>query len=403
MATAPSLFGATPESIQQARDAALDQQASAYSQLDPFQRASAGLYRGGSQLGGAIGRMLGGQDPEMQKAAVMQQLSQQADTSTSEGMLSYARALQSSGLQQEAFQASQQAQAMQLQGAKLGAEQALTRQRDREARPAVPAELQKAQRIAFLQSAVKTTGSPEESKLLEDEYKALTAPPPETRGEFERILGSLNLPPEQVKSLKNQYIASKLNPDSSGFKGLQAQLVNLQVQTAQQKLDELKTKKEDDKTKAVNTLSGTEGNLDTVLTTAERALGLAPGGLLGASMQSLGSSIPFTDAKSLKNLVGSLNSEKAIQTLEQLKSQSRTGATGFGALSEKELQLLLDQTRSLDPTDKMFKENLTVVMDKWKGLRTDVRKSRLSLQGRPPEDVGPAGALGTTSNPIKLR
>jgi hypothetical protein len=74
MATAPSLFGATPESIQQARDAALDDQASAYAQLDPFQRASAGLYRGGSQLGGAIGRMLGGQDPAMLQMQKRQEL-----------------------------------------------------------------------------------------------------------------------------------------------------------------------------------------------------------------------------------------------------------------------------------------------------------------------------------------
>jgi hypothetical protein len=74
MATAPSLFGATPESIQQARDAALNQEANAYAQLDPFQRASAGLYRGGSQLGGAIGRMLGGQDPEMLQMQKRQEL-----------------------------------------------------------------------------------------------------------------------------------------------------------------------------------------------------------------------------------------------------------------------------------------------------------------------------------------
>jgi hypothetical protein len=74
MATAPSLFGATPESIQQARDDALNKEANAYAQLDPFQRASAGLYRGGSQLGGAIGRMLGGQDPAMLQMQNRQEL-----------------------------------------------------------------------------------------------------------------------------------------------------------------------------------------------------------------------------------------------------------------------------------------------------------------------------------------
>jgi hypothetical protein len=80
-----------------------------------------------------------------------------------------------------------------------------------------------------------------------------------------------------------------------------------------------------------------------------------------------------------------LNSEKAIGTLEELKSQSRTGATGFGALSEKELTLLLNKTRALDPTDKMFKENLQVVMDGWSKIRKQVRESRLNLQGKKDE------------------
>jgi hypothetical protein len=123
MATAPSLFGATPESIQQARDAALNQEANAYAQLDPFQRASAGLYRGGSQLGGAIGRMLGGQDPEMQRASLLRQLGSQADSSTPEGMAAYAQALRGAGLQQEAFAASQQAQQMRLTGLDLTSRQ----------------------------------------------------------------------------------------------------------------------------------------------------------------------------------------------------------------------------------------------------------------------------------------
>jgi hypothetical protein len=93
MATAPSLFGATPESIQQARDAALNQEANAYAQLDPFQRASAGLYRGGSQLGGAIGRMLGGQDPEMMRMQQRQALLQGLDQTDPQSWLSVASKL----------------------------------------------------------------------------------------------------------------------------------------------------------------------------------------------------------------------------------------------------------------------------------------------------------------------
>ena len=76
MATAPSLFGANPEDIQQQRAAALNAEALQYAKLDPFQRATMGIYKGANQLGGAIGGMLGGQDPQMQRMQQRKQIVQ---------------------------------------------------------------------------------------------------------------------------------------------------------------------------------------------------------------------------------------------------------------------------------------------------------------------------------------
>lgn len=388
MATQQSLFGATPEALQQQRAAALNQEAAQYAQMSPFERASFGIYKGANQLGGAVGGMLGGQDPQMQKASLMQQLSQQADTSTPEGMMSFAKALRDRGLQQESFQASQQAQAMQLQGAKLTAEQALAAQRNREARPAVPANIQTAQYIAQIPqqiAAATAEGDTATASRLAAELKTLTAPPPETRSEFEKIVDKLGLSDSAKKGIYAQWTAAKLNPDPSGLKSLASQMQSLQIQKLEQDLSSKRDKQAAEKTQAVSTLSKVEGDVDTALLTAERALKLAPGSFLGASFQAVSSAMPWSDAKAMKNLVASLNSEKAIQTLEQLKSQSRTGATGFGALSEKELDLLLAKTRSLDPTDKMFRENLQVIMDGWKNIKQVSRASRLSLQGQPAE------------------
>ena len=53
-----SLFGVSPERYQQQKDAALQQEALAYAQLDPLQRATAGIYAGARGLAGGIGRML---------------------------------------------------------------------------------------------------------------------------------------------------------------------------------------------------------------------------------------------------------------------------------------------------------------------------------------------------------
>ncbi len=217
-----------------------------------------------------------------------------------------------------------------------------------------------------------------------DALSGLTAKA-DSKSEFERILDSLNLPPEQKRQMQARYVEAKLNPDPSGLKGLNAQLASLQIQQAEFNLTQKKDKAELEKITAIEKLSNAESSLDSALNTAEKALKLAPGSFTGAAGQAVTSSIPWTDAKALKNLVSSLNSEKVIQTLEQMKAQSRTGATGFGSVSEKELQLMLDKIRALDPSDKMFKENLETVMQGWNKVKQQTKQSRLKLQGKEAE------------------
>jgi hypothetical protein len=109
-----SLFGITPESLQADRDAALQAQALQYAKLDPFQRATAAIYSGANRLGGAVGGMLGAQDPEMVKATNLQSIMRQADTTTPEGLATLARTLNSQGFGQQAIEVMQQAQQAQL-------------------------------------------------------------------------------------------------------------------------------------------------------------------------------------------------------------------------------------------------------------------------------------------------
>ena len=69
-----SLFGVSPERYQQQKDAALQQEALAYAQLNPMQRAEANIYAGARQLGSGIGRMLGGEDPGMRRVTEQDQI-----------------------------------------------------------------------------------------------------------------------------------------------------------------------------------------------------------------------------------------------------------------------------------------------------------------------------------------
>jgi hypothetical protein len=72
-----SLFGVTPEMYQQNQQAMVDRQALQLAQLTPFQQANFAIGRGANMLGGAIGGALGGQDPELQRISMRQQIARQ--------------------------------------------------------------------------------------------------------------------------------------------------------------------------------------------------------------------------------------------------------------------------------------------------------------------------------------
>ena len=74
-----SLFGVTPQAYQQAQQDRMDAQALQYAKLDPFQQANYAIGRGANMLGGAIGGALGGQDPELQRITMRQQIAGQLD------------------------------------------------------------------------------------------------------------------------------------------------------------------------------------------------------------------------------------------------------------------------------------------------------------------------------------
>jgi hypothetical protein len=143
----PTLFGITPEMYQQSQQARADAQALQYAQLTPFQQANYAIGRGANMLGGAIGRGLGGEDPELARITARQQISRQINyndpASIARGVEMLAAANDTQG-------------AMMLAdvGRKAESEQALAAQRNaaagRERQQAVPPQLLISDRIAEL-------------------------------------------------------------------------------------------------------------------------------------------------------------------------------------------------------------------------------------------------------------
>jgi hypothetical protein len=87
----------TPEQYQLAQQQAQQAQAMQFAQLDPRAQAQYGLYRGGQQLGGAIGGALGGEDPQLKMISQRQQLASQLDQSNPESFMKVAQLAAQSG------------------------------------------------------------------------------------------------------------------------------------------------------------------------------------------------------------------------------------------------------------------------------------------------------------------
>lgn len=99
-----TLFGVSPERIQQERDAAANTQALAFARLSPIEQASYGVSRGAYGLAGALGGMLGGTDPELQRATQRQQIASQLDINDPESVKRSFEALRNSNDAQGAMQ-----------------------------------------------------------------------------------------------------------------------------------------------------------------------------------------------------------------------------------------------------------------------------------------------------------
>ena len=94
-------------------------------QLDPFERANAMIGTGAYQLGGALGAALGGQDPQLQRATLRNQLAQGKDFNSYEGWARYAQELSQNNDIQGAVTAAEQAKGFQKTGQMQSRVQAL--------------------------------------------------------------------------------------------------------------------------------------------------------------------------------------------------------------------------------------------------------------------------------------
>jgi hypothetical protein len=105
-------------------------------------------------------------------------------------------------------------------------------------------------------------------------------------------------------------------------------------------------------------------SLENVMDKVDKAIpkvGWFTTGLAGAAA----SKTKRPDRMALEGYINTIQSELGIGTLLAMKAASKTGATGFGALSEKELNLVVSKISSLDPDqdEETLLQNLNYIRD----------------------------------------
>jgi len=119
-----SLFGITPDMYEQSQQAQAEARALQYAKLNPFEQANYAIGRGASMLGGAIGRGLGGEDPERRKIELQQQLLSGIDLSDPKSLIQGAKDANQMGLPQLSLNLVDRAKALQESAGKIAVQNA---------------------------------------------------------------------------------------------------------------------------------------------------------------------------------------------------------------------------------------------------------------------------------------
>lgn len=351
----------SPEQYQLAQQQAQMEQARAYAAQDPMQRAVAGQYFAGGQLGRALSGMLGVEDPMMQRQAQRRAFIQQVDMSKPESLVQAIRASsndpelsaflmgkykeltaiqkdQSVITKNENFQASQ-ADAEKKRNIISTVEDKLSRGEQVD-----PVEINKA-KLAFGDISRPKTFQQADGTIV-------TVPPTVDTSMFPNIGKFMTSAGSAVGGPKMAGVIE--TPKSIAGK-------EAEVNTAQSAISSL-----DDSLNAVKSIRDL------------RAGSVSTNPYLVGVLKNYPSA-----AMAQEDLVKTITQGKVIDTIAEMKSQSKTGATGFGALSGRELDLLESKARRLNPQSPTFENDLKYIEDNLitskSKIQTELGKKKAAL------------------------
>jgi hypothetical protein len=379
------------------RQAAMQNEAMAFAQLTPMQQAQFGFYRGGQQLGDALGGALGGQDPQLQRISFRNSIAQQIDMRDPEsyfkaatvanqaGDREFANSLVEAGTKIESTMSQVELRRAQAQKAK-NYQQAQTDS------------AQKRASIATLEEKLATDPAYKPSAKELANARFILASESKTKTQIDPLTGQLYIingldvneaAPNLARYLKSEGTVAPESTTAPAPAPAPAPATTTQPSVAQTppvattaqaqpqpvviakgvtavpteasklKAEELEKKRkaeEEEKTRAIESFEDQTAAIQNLRDTIKTTKALV--GPTTTGYGSLLSMLPATDARTLEGNTQTIKNNVALSKLRELKQQSATGASGLGALNMKEFDAIQGIIAALDPKSKNYKNDL---------------------------------------------
>jgi hypothetical protein len=389
----------TPEQYQQNQLAQARSRAFQEVQLDPFQQAALGARTAGYQFGQAVGGALGGQDPQLQLIARTQQLARSANLADPVSLEAVAQQLANIGNMPLAITYADRAKALReekLKGreseSKINLQTAQTEKAKKFEQQAQVSVQNRTiisgieEKLASDPAYVPTNKEIAQARfILGNEMKTRTLTDPVTGALLGTIEGlDINFSaPNLARLLSKQpakpvegaatstdaivttpVVAEAIPPvvgaTTTTASGLKITQTPASIQREKEQKEKEVTKIQEDTNEANALKSGiaTVASVRKVIDETKNLVGTYTTGLTGKVL-AYGS----TPARSLENKNRRIQANAVFEELIRLKSESKTGATGFGALNLEELRTIQNKAGNLDPVSPSYLQDLQDIDD----------------------------------------
>ena len=389
----------TPDQYQLAQQQAEEAQAIQYANLSPMARANYGTFRAGQQLGGAIGGALGGQDPQLQLIAATQQIARSTNLADPASLEAAAQQFANIGNMPLAISYADRAKALReekLKGreseSKINLQSAQTKKAENFQQQAQVSVQNRTiisgieEKLASDPKYVPTNKEIAQARfILGNEMKTRTLTDPVTGALLGTIEGlDINFSAPNLARLLSQQqpvkpvegaatpvtdgtttpVAEAIPPvvgaTTTTASGLKVTQTPASIEKAKKLAEEEATKVEElnreaegfkEGLSAIKVLRGTIADTSKIVGPTTTGWG------------SLLSILPASDALTLSDNTQTIKDNIALAKLKELKQESKTGASGLGALNMKEFDAIQGIIARMNPKSKNYAKDLQTVDD----------------------------------------